>query len=73
MDLTIFTNYFKKLGQGNNYHIYSEGKIEISRIDIGICLCHFYLSAKEKGLKGEIHVLNGKEDNKYKYIASWIE
>ena len=23
MDLTIFTNYFKKLGQGNNYNIYT--------------------------------------------------
>jgi nitroreductase len=60
------------LKEGNNYHIYSEGKSEISRIDIGICICHFYLSAKEKGLKGEIKVLNNKEDNKYKYVASWI-
>ena len=42
------------LKEGNNYHIYSDGKSEINRIDIGICLCHFYLSAKEKGLKGEI-------------------
>ncbi|BCZ45442.1 nitroreductase [Clostridium gelidum] len=60
------------LKDGNNYHIYSEGKIEMSRIDIGICICHFYLAAKEKGLKGEIKVLIGKEDNKYKYVASWI-
>ena len=57
---------------GDIYHIYSEGKSEMSRIDIGICICHFYLSAKEKGLKGEIKVLIGKEDNKYKYVASWI-
>jgi hypothetical protein len=61
------------LKDGNIYHIYSEGKIEMSRIDIGICICHFYLAAKEKGLKGEIQVLSGKEDNKYKYVASWIE
>ena len=61
------------LKEGNNYHIYSSGKSEISRIDIGICLCHFYLSAKEKGLKGEIKVLNNKEDAKYKYVVSWIE
>jgi len=61
------------LKKDNIYHIYSEGKSEISRIDIGICICHFYLSAKEKGLKGEIKVLSGKEDNKYKYVASWIE
>lgn len=61
------------LKEDNIYHIYSEGKSEISRIDIGICICHFYLSAKEKGLKGEIKVLSGREDNKYKYVASWIE
>ena len=61
------------LKEGNDYHIYSEGKIEMSRIDIGICICHFYLAAKEKGLKGEIKVLSGRADNKYKYIASWIE
>lgn len=61
------------LKEDNIYHIYSEGKSEISRIDIGICICHFCLSAKEKGLKGEIKVLSGKEDNKYKYVASWIE
>lgn len=60
------------LKEGNNYHLYSEGKIEVNRIDMGICLCHFYLSAKEKGLKGEIKVLSGKSDNKYKYVASWI-
>ena len=60
------------LKDGNNYHIYSEGKIEMSRVDIGICICHFYLSAKEKGLKGEIKVLSCREDNKYKYVASWI-
>jgi nitroreductase len=60
------------LKDGNAYHIYSEGKIEMSRIDIGICICHFYLAAKEKGLKGEIKVLSGREDNKYKYVASWI-
>ena len=63
---------WKILKEGNNYHIYSEGKSELSRIDIGICLCHFYLSAKEKGLKGEIKVLSCREDNKYKYVASWI-
>lgn len=61
------------LKDGNVYHIYSEGKSEMSRIDIGICICHFYLAAKEKGLKGEIKVLSGKENNRYKYVASWIE
>lgn len=60
------------LKEGNSYHFYSEGKSEMSRIDIGIGMCHFYLSAKEKGLKGEIKVLSGKGNDKYKYVASWI-
>jgi nitroreductase len=60
------------LKEGNNYHFYSEGKSEMSRIDMGIGMCHFYLSAKEKGLKGEIKVLSDKSQDKYKYVASWI-
>lgn len=60
------------LKEGNNYHFYSEGKGEFKRIDMGIGICHFYLSAKEKGLKGEIKVLNDRSHDKYKYVASWI-
>lgn len=60
------------LKEGNNYHFYSEGKSEMSRIDMGIGICHFYLTAKEKGLKGEIKVLSNKSHDKYKYVASWI-
>lgn len=61
------------LKEGNSYHIYSEGKAEINRIDIGICMCHFYLCAKEKKLKGEFKVLNNKISDKYKYVVSWVE
>lgn len=58
--------------EGNNYHIYSEEKNDTSRIDIGICICHFYLVAKEKGLQGEFKVISGKSHEKYKYVVSWI-
>jgi nitroreductase len=61
------------LKEGNNYHIYSDSKIEMGRIDIGICLSHFVLAGEEKGLKGEIKVLSNRSDDKYKYVASWIE
>jgi nitroreductase len=61
------------LKEGNNYHIYSDGKRDINRIDIGICMCHFYLVAKEKGLKGEFKVLTGTSHDKYKYVVSWTE
>ncbi|MCC3866659.1 nitroreductase family protein [Terrisporobacter mayombei] len=58
--------------ENDNFHIYNEGKIEMSKIDMGIALCHFHLSAKEKGLKGEFKVLNDKESDKFKYLVSWI-
>ena len=60
------------LKEGNEYHIYSEGKSDMSRIDIGICMCHFYLVAKEKGLQGEFKVISGKSHEQYKYVVSWI-
>lgn len=61
------------LKEGNSYHIYREGKAEVNRIDIGICICHFFLCASEKGLKGEFKVLNNKTNDKYKYVVSWVE
>lgn len=60
------------LKEGNNYHIYSEAKSEANRIDIGICMCHFYLAAKEKELQGEFKILSEKSHARYKYVVSWI-
>ena len=61
------------LKQENKYHFYSVGNHDVNKIDLGIGLCHFYLSAMEKGLKGEIKVLSLKSDGRYKYVASWVE
>lgn len=61
------------LKEGNNYHIYSAGKMDINKIDIGIGLCHFYLSALEKGLDGKFKVLSDKNNDKFKYVISWIK
>jgi len=57
---------------GNNFHIFSDSKIKMSRIDMGICMSHFYITAKEKNLKGEIKVLDMKHQDRYKYVASWV-
>lgn len=61
------------LKEGKDFHIYSNSKKEMNRIDMGICLCHFYLSAKEKGLNGEFKVLDNKDHKEYNYLISWIE
>lgn len=56
--------------EGKNFHIYNEAKMEMNKIDIGIALCHFELSAKEKGLAGEFKVLDDKSSDKY--VISWM-
>lgn len=62
-----------RIVKGNkDFHIYNDGKVEMNQIDIGIALCHFQLSAKEKGLKGEFKVLDNKDSEKFKYLISWI-
>lgn len=37
-----------------------QGTSEVNRIYVGISIFHFYLFAKEKGLRGEIKVLGHK-------------
>ena len=51
------------------------GEIDMHRIDVGIALCHFHMTAEEKGLKGHF----GKADvseiepaGNMTYITSWI-
>lgn len=61
------------LKEDNNYHIYTNSKIEMAKVDIGICLCHFDLVTKEKGLDGEFKVLENKTHDKYKYVISWVQ
>ncbi|MEG1254976.1 nitroreductase family protein [Clostridium sp.] len=60
------------LKQGNKFHFYTDGKMEMNRIDMGIALCHFHLTAKEKSLNGEFNITDPKVDTKYKYVISWI-
>ncbi len=55
------------------FHIFSDSKIKMSRIDMGICMSHFYITAKEKNLKGDIKVLEINNQDQYKYVASWVE
>lgn len=35
-------------------------------------LCHLYMTAEEKGIRGKFQVFDIKDDNKYKYVVSWI-
>lgn len=69
--------------QGENFHFFiSNDKEEeknlynIKNIDIGISMCHFDLTCKEKGIKGEFKIVNphiSQIPKHYKYIITWIK
>ena len=68
---------------GSAYHFYEEktpgyqkeGMLDIQRVDLGIALCHFHLTATENNLLGEFTVLAPKEITppaNTEYIISWV-
>ena len=59
--------------EDKNLHIYSDGKIDINKVDIGIALCHLELTAREKGLNGKFEILKNKVSDKFEYVISWID
>ena len=49
---------------------------DIQRLDIGIAMCHFELTAKEAGIKGNWEILNPGTENIPQlcdYVVSWVE
>ena len=51
------------------------GGIDMHRIDLGIALCHFHVTAEEKELKGRferVDVSGIEPDGNMSYITSWI-
>ncbi len=61
------------LKKDNMIHFYAEMKNQFNKIDIGIALCHFHLTAQENNLKGRFEFAEPNNiDTKYKYIISWV-
>ena len=56
-----------------NLHIYTNGKRNMNKIDIGIALCHIDLYMKEKEIYGEFEFLDLKGNGENKYVVSWIK
>lgn len=49
---------------------------DLQRVDMGIAMCHFALTAAERGLAGGWHVLEpaiGKPDQLIEYTVSWVQ
>jgi len=68
---------------GKNFHFYLKRTkgynklfqgISLQNIDMGIAMCHFELTAKEAGLKGNWNIENnGPATEGLEYIVSWKE
>lgn len=58
--------------EGENLHIYTNGKKNINKIDIGIALAHIDMYMKEMNREGEFKKIKYKSDE-YKYVISWIK
>ena len=67
---------WRVLKEDNNIHFYLTNLKGLTKIDIGIALCHFHLSAIENNINGEFVSLNSikdKQDKNFTYITSWIK
>lgn len=60
--------------EDDKIHFYLASTNTLNRVDIGIALCHFHLTALENKLDGEFKIINSKSENtKFTYVISWIK
>ena len=65
---------WRVLKQSNNLHFYLVDTKGFTKVDIGIALCHFHLTAIEQGINGSfktINSINNSQDTNFTYITSW--
>lgn len=63
------------LKEDNNVHFYLTTTKGLTKIDIGIALCHFHLTAIEKGISGEFVSIDSNKNaqsSDLDYVISWI-
>jgi hypothetical protein len=58
--------------EGNTFHFYSAGKLQMNRIDMGIALCHFEIAAADKGFSGEFKDMKRSGEGNNSYLVSWV-
>ena len=67
---------WRVLKKDTNIHFYLTSTKGLTKIDIGIGLCHFHLSAIENNISGEFVSLDFMEsiqENNFTYVISWIK
>ncbi len=71
---------WRVLYDGKSFHFFENhslptgDKVDIQRVDMGICLNHFHLALIEKGLNGHFEKLppDVKVPESTDYVTSWI-
>lgn len=67
---------WRALKDNNNLHFYLANYKELNKVDLGIALCHFHLTAIEKGLNGNfisLDSIKNRQDINFTYVISWID
>ncbi|SCH07480.1 MULTISPECIES: nitroreductase family protein [unclassified Romboutsia] len=67
---------WRVLKDNDNIHFYLTNSKNLTRIDIGIALCHFHLSTIEKNISGKFISIDSNKNNidsKLTYVISWIK
>lgn len=67
---------WRVLKEDNNLHFYITTPKGLTKIDIGIALCHFHLATKEFNISGEfksLESLQATPTNNFTYIMSWTK
>lgn len=62
---------------GQAFHFYEEPSMpsvpwDLQRLDVGIAICHFHLSALQMGLAGQISRIDAPSFPHWRYIASFL-
>lgn len=62
------------LKKDNNLHFYLASDNHMNKVDIGIALCHFHLTAMEDNLNGKFEMIDSMQNlhDKFTYVMSWI-
>lgn len=53
-------------------HFYNAGKGRLSLVDMGIGLCHFYLTCRHNGIEGKFRQADAPQFDKATYLCSFI-
>ena len=67
---------WRVLKDNNNLHFYLATTKGLTKIDLGIALCHFHLTSIENGLSGNftsIDSLKNIKNSDFTYVMSWID